>query len=326
MTDPEFAHRTYIEPMTVGVRRADHRARAARRDPADARRPDRAEPHGRALRGGRARALRRGADRRAARVDPQGRGPRAASARRWSSIGLKLPRSGYARYARRRAPRCVAGDRPPRDHPARASRSAAPAAASPAREEEFEPLVDVGARAVAEAHLSRRAERARLEGVRARGDARRRRQRRHHLLDRELRPDGRAHRRLDHGGAGPDADRPRVPGDARRRDRDHPRDRRRHRRLEHPVRGEPDRRHAGRDRDEPARVALVGAGVEGDRLPDREDRREARGRLHARRDPERHHARDAGLVRAVDRLRRDEDPALHLREVPGRRRTCSPRR
>ena len=34
---------------------------------------------------------------------------------------------------------------------------------------------------------------------------------------------------------------------------------------------------------------LVGAGVEGDRLPDREDRRPARGRLHARRDPERHH-------------------------------------
>ena len=44
-----------------------------------------------------------------------------------------------------------------------------------------------------------------------------------------------------------------------------------------------DRRPRGRDRDEPARVALVGAGVEGDRLPDREDRRQARGRLHARR-------------------------------------------
>ena len=29
----------------------------------------------------------------------------------------------------------------------------------------------------------------------------------------------------------------------------------------------------------------LGAGVEGDRLPDRQDRREARGRLHARRDP-----------------------------------------
>ena len=28
----------------------------------------------------------------------------------------------------------------------------------------------------------------------------------------------------------------------------------------------------------------------------------------------------AGLVRAVDRLRRHQDPALHLREVPGRQR------
>ena len=46
-------------------------------------------------------------------------------------------------------------------------------------------------------------------------------------------------------------------------------------------------RRAARDRDEPARLALVRARVEGDRLPDREGRREARGRLHARRDPER---------------------------------------
>ena len=41
----------------------------------------------------------------------------------------------------------------------------------------------------------------RLEGVRARGHARRRRQLRRHLLDREHRPDGRAHRRQHHGGA-----------------------------------------------------------------------------------------------------------------------------
>ena len=47
----------------------------------------------------------------------------------------------------------------------------------------------------------------------------------------------------------------------------------------------PDERPDGRHRDEPARVALLGAGVEGDRLPDREDRRQARARLHARRDP-----------------------------------------
>ena len=71
----------------------------------------------------------------------------------------------------------------------------------------------------------------------------------------------------------------------------HPPRRRRDRRLEHPVRDQPRRRPHRRHRDEPARVALVGAGVEGDRLPDREDRGQARARLHARRDSERHHAR-----------------------------------
>ena len=59
----------------------------------------------------------------------------------------------------------------------------------------------------------------------------------------------------------------------------HPPRRRRDRRLEHPVCDQPGRRPHGRHRDEPARVALVGAGVEGDRLPDREDRRQAGARL-----------------------------------------------
>ena len=64
------------------------------------------------------------------------------------------------------------------------------------------------------------------------------------------------------------------------------------------------------------RVALVRARVEGDRLPYREVRGEARRRLHARRDPERHHEEDAGVVRAIHRLRGREDPALLVREVP----------
>ena len=131
----------------------------------------------------------------------------------------------------------------------------------------------------------------RLEGVRAGGDARHQGQRRDRLLDREPRPDGRAHRRLDHGRAGDDAHRPRVPAPARPVDRHHPRGRRGHRRLQHPVRGEPRRRPGGRDRDEPAGVAVLGAGLEGDRLPDRQDRREGGDRLHPRRDPQRHHPR-----------------------------------
>jgi carbamoyl-phosphate synthase large subunit len=40
MTDPEFADATYVEPLLPGLGRRRHRARAARRAAADARRPD----------------------------------------------------------------------------------------------------------------------------------------------------------------------------------------------------------------------------------------------------------------------------------------------
>ena len=159
----------------------------------------------------------------------------------------------------------------------------------------------------------------RLEGVRARAHARPPRQRGRRLLDREPRPDGRAHRRLDHGGPRADPDRPRVPADARRRHRHHPGRRRRHRRLQHPVRDQPRRRPPHRHRDEPARLALVGPRLQGDRLPDREDRGAPGDRLHARRDPQRHHARDAGVVRADARLHRRQGAAVRVREVPERR-------
>ena len=80
----------------------------------------------------------------------------------------------------------------------------------------------------------------------------------------------------------------------------------------------PGRWPAAGHRDEPARVALFGAGVEGHGFPDREDRGEARRGLHPRRTAQRHHRRPyAGLVRALDRLRGHEDPALHLREISG---------
>ena len=102
---------------------------------------------------------------------------------------------------------------------------------------------------------------------------------------------------FDHGGAGADAHRQGISDHARRLDRGAARDRGGDRRLERAVRGQSGRRAARGDRDEPARVALVGAGLEGDRLSDRQGRRQARGRLHARRDPERHHRRgDAGVV------------------------------
>ncbi len=107
-----------------------------------------------------------------------------------------------------------------------------------------------------------------------------------------------------------------IPAHARRGAAHHPPGRRRDRRLEHPVRGQPGQRPDDRHRDEPARVAVLGAGVEGHRVPDREDRREAGAGLSPGRDPQRHHAPHARLVRADHRLRRREDPALELREVP----------
>ena len=99
---------------------------------------------------------------------------------------------------------------------------------------------------------------------------------------------------------------------------DHPRGRGRHRRLQHPVRGRPRRRPADRDRDEPARLPLERAGVEGDRLPDRQDRGQGRDRLHPRRDPQRHHPGDPGVLRADARLRGREGAAVRVREVPRR--------
>ena len=142
----------------------------------------------------------------------------------------------------------------------------------------------------------------------------------HRLLDRERRSDGRAHRRFDHHRAGADAHRQGIPDHARRLDRGAARDRGRDRRLQRAVRRQPGRRPPGRHRDEPARVALLRARVQGDRLPDRQGRGQARGRLHARRDRQRHHRRrDAGLVRADHRLRGHQDPALRVREIPRRR-------
>ena len=119
---------------------------------------------------------------------------------------------------------------------------------------------------------------------------------------------------------GPDPDRPALPGPARPGDQGDPRDRGRDRRLQRPVRGQPRGRRDRGDRDEPARLALLGAGLEGDRLPDRQDGGETGRRLRAGGDPQRHHPRHAGLLRADDRLRRHQDPALRLREVPRLRR------
>ena len=61
------------------------------------------------------------------------------------------------------------------------------------------------------------------------------------------------------------------------------------------------------------------AGLQGHRLPHRQDRRPAGHRLHAGRDPERHHRPDPGLLRARAGLRGGQGAAVRVREVPRRR-------
>ncbi len=79
----------------------------------------------------------------------------------------------------------------------------------------------------------------------------------------------------------------------------------------------PGKRARRHHRDEPARFALLGAGLEGHRFPDRQGRGQAGGGLHAGRIAQRdHRRRHAGLVRADHRLRGDQDSALRLREIP----------
>ena len=261
-----------------------------------------------------------GDDRRQRRGDRHRRGPRAVQA----GDDRDRPRRAADRGTAHTLDEALSGRRARsacRSSSAPRTSSAAGAPASPSTLEEFERIAADGLAASPISEILDRGVDRRLEGVRARGDARPRRQLRDHLLDRERRPDGRAHRRLDHRRPGADADRRRVPADARRRVRLHPPRRRRDRRLATcSSRSNPDDRRAGRHRDEPARVALVGAGLEGDRLPDRQDRRQARRRLHARRDPQRHHARRRRP--ASSRSSTTSSP----RSRAGRSRSCPARR
>ena len=115
MTDPEMADRTYVEPLTPEVLERIIAAERPAGAPADARRADRAQPRRRPRRARGARALRGGADRRQARGDPEGRGPRAlqggdaADRPRAPALGLRaLDRAG----ARGRPRGGLPGDHP----------------------------------------------------------------------------------------------------------------------------------------------------------------------------------------------------------------------
>ena len=274
---------------------ARHRRRASGRPAADHGRADRAQ-----LRVGsgarrRARGRRRGAHRREPRRHRQSRGPRAlhpGDAAHWlgdAAFGHRAQLGGspagakphrlplhhsavvHARRQRRRRglqPRRVRGDLPAR----------------------------VGS--LPHQRTAHRRIAARLEGVRDGGGARQARQLHHRLFHRERRPDGHPHRRLHHRGAGANLDRQGVSTAARRLHRRAARNRRGNRRRQRAVRHRPGERAHGGDRDESARVAFLGAGLEGHGLPNRQSGHQARGGLHAGRAGQRHHRRHAGLLRA----------------------------
>jgi carbamoyl-phosphate synthase large subunit len=85
--------------------------------------------------------------------------------------------------------------------------------------DEFVEMVNRGPRPVAHARAADRGVALGWKEFEMEVGARQEGQLHHRVLDREPRPDGRAHRRLDHRGAGADADRQGIPDHARRVDR-----------------------------------------------------------------------------------------------------------
>ena len=295
--------------------RGHHRTGATGRHPADDGRADGAQPRDGAFPLGRARRLRCGDDRRHGRGDRDGGGPGAVQGgddrhrARGPGVGLRPLARGGARGRRRHR---LPDDDPSVVHPRRRGHGdrGRPRRARAARRRR--------AGGEPDRRDPRRAFDRRLEGVRARGDAGPPGQLRRRLLDREPRRDGGPHRRLDHRRPRPDALGRRVPADARRRLRLHPPGGGGDWGFQHPVRRRPVERETARHRDEPAGVAILGARLQSDGVPDRQGRRPPRDRLHPRRDPQRHHEGDPGVLRADDRLRRDEGAALGLREASRR--------
>ena len=202
MTDPGMADRTYIEPLTWEIV-----AKVIEAERPDALLPTLGGQTGlnlamelRSQR--RAREIRRRNDRRPGRRDRQGRGARAVQAGDGEDRPGSLPRRDGAQPGRR--PRGAQGDRLAVRDPAqlhdggqRLERRLQPRGIRLGRDARPGCLADQRG---ADRGIDRR-----LERIRNGGDARRRRQRRHHLLDREFRSDGRPHRRFDHRRPGPNA-------------------------------------------------------------------------------------------------------------------------
>ena len=99
---------------------------------------------------------------------------------------------------------------------------------------------------------------------------------------------------------------------------DHPRDRRRDRRLAtSSSRIDPEDGRMVVIEMNPRVSRTLGARLQGDRLSDRQDRGASSPSAIAGRDSERHHPRDAGLLRADHRLRGDQDSRFAFEKFPG---------
>ena len=221
---------------------ADHRAGAARCAPPHARGADRPQLHDGPGQVGRARPVRRGGARRQHRRHRRRRGQGAVQAGDGGGRAGDSP--GGLRPFHGRGGACRSPDRLPGDDPAVVH----PRRWRDGHRRRRGPVPRDGESRVG--HLAGQRDPGRgvgggLEGVRARGDEGPGGQRGHRLLDREPRPDGGAHRGLDHGRTHPDTLRPRVPGDARRGDHLSARHRRGDGRVERPVRRRPGDGHGG---------------------------------------------------------------------------------
>ena len=261
--------------------RGGHRPRAARGAARRPRRPDGPEPGDGPRRGRRPRAAQRQLLGHAARGDPDGRGPRGvprpARSARPAVRALGDRRGRHGRGAPRVGGAGAGRDRPAGDHPARRSRSAARAAASsrPRR-----PTASGSARACGPARSARSWSSA------ASSAGRRSSTRSCATPTTRASPSARwrtSTRSGVHTGDSivvapvqtlPDAG---PPAAAQRGAGDHPGARRRGR-LQRPVRALARLDRVRGHRGQPARLALVGAGLEGDRLSDRAGRRPDRRR------------------------------------------------
>jgi len=265
--------------------------------------------------------VRRRDDRRQRRGHRQGRGPRAVPRRDDEASASKRRRSASRTDARRGAGGAEL-HRPAGDHPPVASRMGGTGGGIAYNKDEFDQTSSSAAsmpRPTDEVLIEESVlgwKEFEMEVVRDKDG-----QLHHRLLDREPRPDGRAHRRLHHRRPGADADRQGIPAScAMPRSRCCARSASRPaaRNVQFAVNPDDGRMIVIEMNPRVSRSSALASKATGFPIAKVAAKLAVGYTLDETR--QRHHRRrDAGLVRADHRLRRHQDPALRLREVPERR-------